>query len=72
MKGRGLQTQLTLAAIRQSFSLRANRHIGSSFVGWFSRQLENRNHVAYVRFTRDDNVSGGRRLGGGVDEQVQI
>ncbi|WVF68547.1 hypothetical protein IAT40_003315 [Kwoniella sp. CBS 6097] len=34
--------------IKQSFALRSTRHRGSSFVGWFSRQLENRNHIAYL------------------------
>ncbi|WVQ96087.1 hypothetical protein IAU59_003188 [Kwoniella sp. CBS 9459] len=34
--------------IKQSFALRSTRHRGSNFVGWFSRQLENRNHIAYL------------------------
>lgn len=34
--------------IRQTFALRSTRRRGASFVGWFSRQLENRNHVAYL------------------------
>ncbi|WVR08145.1 hypothetical protein IAU60_005191 [Kwoniella sp. DSM 27419] len=34
--------------IRQSFAMRSQRHRGANFVGWFSRQLENRNHVAYL------------------------
>jgi hypothetical protein len=37
-----------ILAIEQSFALRSNRRKGSAFVGWLSRQLENRNHVAYV------------------------
>jgi telomerase reverse transcriptase len=40
---------LTLAAMQQSFAIRCARWRGASFVSWFSRQLENRNHVAYVR-----------------------
>ena len=35
-------------ALDQSFSLRFSRRKGASFVGWFSRQLENRNHISYV------------------------
>ncbi|KAK4689413.1 telomerase reverse transcriptase, partial [Tremellales sp. Uapishka_1] len=37
-----------LAPVRQSFAVRSSRHVGSTFLGWFSRQLENRNHVAYL------------------------
>lgn len=36
------------APMRQSFALRNVRTPGLNFVGWFSRQLENRNHVAYL------------------------
>jgi telomerase reverse transcriptase len=39
---------ILISAIEQSFALRSNRKKGSSFLGWLSRQLENRNHVAYV------------------------
>ncbi|WWC95477.1 hypothetical protein V866_002341 [Kwoniella sp. B9012] len=40
--------RLISGPIKQSFSLRSDRHRGSAFVGWYSRQLENRNHVAYL------------------------
>nr|XP_019043423.1 hypothetical protein I302_08000 [Kwoniella bestiolae CBS 10118]OCF22353.1 hypothetical protein I302_08000 [Kwoniella bestiolae CBS 10118] len=40
--------RLMSGPIKQSFALRSDRHRGSAFVGWFSRQLENRNHVAYL------------------------
>nr|XP_031859765.1 uncharacterized protein CI109_004837 [Kwoniella shandongensis]KAA5526837.1 hypothetical protein CI109_004837 [Kwoniella shandongensis] len=39
---------------KQSFALRSSRHRGSGFVGWFSRQLENRNHVAYLDTAHND------------------
>ncbi|WWC92913.1 uncharacterized protein L201_007875 [Kwoniella dendrophila CBS 6074] len=34
--------------VKQSFALRSDRRRGSAFIGWFSRQLENRNQVAYL------------------------
>ncbi|OCF77899.1 hypothetical protein I204_01902 [Kwoniella mangroviensis CBS 8886] len=40
--------RLISGPIKQSFSLRSDRHRGSAFVCWYSRQLENRNHVAYL------------------------
>lgn len=40
--------------VSQSFALRTNRHRGAIFVGWFSRQLENRNHVAYLDTQHND------------------
>ncbi|KAK8849571.1 hypothetical protein IAR55_004906 [Kwoniella newhampshirensis] len=40
--------------MKQSFALRSNRHRGSGFVGWFSRQLENRNHMAYLDTAHND------------------
>ncbi|RXK34877.1 hypothetical protein M231_07866 [Tremella mesenterica] len=42
---------------KQSFALRSDRHRGAGFVGWFSRQLENRNHVAYLDTTHNDMVT---------------
>ncbi|WRT69587.1 uncharacterized protein IL334_006576 [Kwoniella shivajii] len=44
----GDHPRLMANPIRQSFALRSDRHRGSAFVGWFSRQLENRNQVAYL------------------------
>ena len=34
--------------VRQSFAVRSSRRLGSGFVGWLCRQLENRNHVGYL------------------------
>ncbi|CAK9784445.1 unnamed protein product [Cutaneotrichosporon oleaginosum] len=40
--------RMLAAPIRQSFALRKVREPGAFFVGWLSRQLQNRNQVAYV------------------------
>ncbi|KAL1408231.1 Telomerase reverse transcriptase [Vanrija albida] len=38
----------------QSFALRSSRNRGAGFVGWLSRQLENRNHVAFLDTHHND------------------
>ncbi|KAL0249996.1 hypothetical protein I308_103299 [Cryptococcus tetragattii IND107] len=41
-------TRLLNYSIKQSFARRSTRKQGSSFLTWYSRQLENRNHVALL------------------------
>ncbi|WWC65948.1 uncharacterized protein I303_108570 [Kwoniella dejecticola CBS 10117] len=50
----GDHPRLLTGPIKQSFALRSDRHKGSAFIGWFSRQLENRNHVAYLDTMHND------------------
>ena len=49
--------QTHTSAVSQSFALRTNRRRGAAFLGWFSRQLENRNHVAYLDTAHNDESS---------------
>ncbi|WWC73585.1 uncharacterized protein I206_107557 [Kwoniella pini CBS 10737] len=46
--------RLLIGPIKQSFAIRSDRHKGSTFISWFSRQLENRNHIAYLDTVHND------------------
>ncbi|WVN86882.1 uncharacterized protein L203_102056 [Cryptococcus depauperatus CBS 7841] len=43
--------------IKQSFARRTTRQEGSAFVSWYSRQLENRNHAAYLDTVHNDIIT---------------